>query len=209
MIISDIKYHVRKNLEDLGITFFSAPDIDDSFIDAYADIVIRSKCIIKKATGLSWIANLSYIDFITDYGVTDYMATTAIFNTNLNRFLEDNLSTTQFNLIREDWEICVGEPTNWAPSDFKRIAVFPRQSSAQGTFDLYYWATAPSFVDADTPLVSTDKQQMFEQYGVADLLEQQEEFAKSLVFWKEYFKNLEEYSDRVHRLAKSDLMLLA
>lgn len=209
MTFTEIKNHVRKNLDDLGITFYSAPDIDDSILDAYVDIVIRTQCIIKKASSLSWIANLSYIDFVSDYNITDYLACTAIFNNNLNRFLEDNLSVTQFNLIREDWEICNGEPTNWAPSDFKRIAIFPRQALANGTFDLYYWATAPTFIDADTPLVATDKQQMFEQYGVADLLEQSEEFTKAQIFWKEYFLNIEEYFERAKRLAKSDLMLLA
>jgi hypothetical protein len=209
MIFTDIKTSIRKNLDDLNISFFSGPDIDDSVTDAYNDIVIRSKCILKKAAGLSWIGALSYIDFVADYGITDYLATTAIFNVNLNRFLEDNLAITHFDIIRNDWEICVGEPTNWAPSSAKRIAIFPRQSVSQGTFDLYYWATPPTIADADTPLIASDKQQMFDQYSVADLLEQAEEYTKAMVFWKEYFKNLEEYKDRVQRLAKSDLMLLA
>jgi hypothetical protein len=209
MIFSDLKSNVRKNLDDLGISFYNADDLNDAITDAYNDIVTRTQCIIKKSAGLSWIANLSYIDFKVDYGITDFMAVTAIFNNNTNMFLDDNLSLKQFNLIRQDWEINTGQPTNWAPHSFNRIAIFPRLASATGTFDLYYWALAPTIVDSDTPLVATDKQMMFEEYGTADLLEQAEEYAKALIFWNNYFANIEQYMERVKKLSKADLMLLA
>lgn len=209
MIFSDIKSNIRKNLDDVGITFYNADDVNDSTTDAYNDIIARTRPIIKKAAGLTWIGNLSYINFVTDYGITDFMAVTAIFNNLTNLFLDDNLSLKQFNLIRQDWEIDVGQPTNWAPHSYQRIAIFPKQPTSFGTFDLYYWALAPTVVDSDSPLIAPDMQDMFEQYGTADLLEQAEEYQKALVFWQEYFSNLEEYQERVQKLAKSDLMLLA
>jgi len=209
MIFSDIKQNIRKDLDDIGVTFYSTDDLTDSVTDAYKDINLKTHCIIKKSAGLSWIANLSYIDFRTDYLITDYIATTAIYNNNTNRFLDDNMSLQQFNLIRWDWEINTGEPDSWAPSDFKRIAIMPRQASANGTFDLFYWADTPSFVDTDTPLIATDMQDLIEKYCVADLLEQAEEFVKAQTWWEEYDLGIEEYADRVATLAKADLMLLA
>jgi|SRR5215510_1709918 len=209
MIFSDIKSNTRKNLDDLSITFYNSDDINDSIADAYNDIVTRTQCIIKKVSNLTWIANLSYIDFLNDYGITDFMAVTAIFNHNTNLFLDDNLSLKQFNLIREDWEINTGEPTNWAPHSFRRIAIFPKHVTSSGLFDLYYWALAPAVDDASSPLVAPDKHMMFEQYGTADLLEQAEEFSKAMMFWEEYFSNIEQYMERVKTLAKSDLILLA
>lgn len=209
MIFSDIKSNTRKNLDDLGITFYNSDDVNDSITDAYNDIVTRTQPIIKKASGLTWIAGLSYINFLTDYGITDYMACTAIFSNQTNLFLDDNLSLKQFNLIRQDWEICAGQPTNWAPHSYQRIAIFPKMMVSQGTFDLYYWALAPTIVDADVPLVASDKQMMFEEYGTADLLEQAEEYAKAAIFWENYFSNIEQYQERVKMLSKSDLMLLA
>ena len=72
---------------------------------------------------MSWIANLSYYDFKA-LGVTDYKATTAIFNNVTNVFLSDDLSIKDFDRVRIDWENALGTPTWWAPVNFKRIAIF-------------------------------------------------------------------------------------
>ena len=93
-----IKNTVRVNLDDLGVTFFSEDDLNDSLQDAYDDIVCLSRCIVKRVE-INWIENLSYYDFAGELGITDYLATVAIFNQVTNRWLRDDLTVRDFDRI--------------------------------------------------------------------------------------------------------------
>src|SRR6266699_1484226 len=99
-----IKLRVRKELNDRGVTFYSNDDIDKSFEDAYSDIVCLTKCIVKK-TSVNFTTNC-YYDFKV-LGVTDFMAVTAIFNNNTNRWLLDDKTLRDYDLIRDNWELWV------------------------------------------------------------------------------------------------------
>lgn len=199
-----IKSQIRTNLNDSGAISYTTTDLDDSVQDGYDDIVSQTQCIIKKVT-LNWTANLSYYDLPTL--VSDFMACVAIFNNINNQWLDDDRTIRDFDSFRSDWELANGTPTNWAPLNFKYIGIFPRYSTAAGTFDLYYWATAPIVVDAGTPLIATDCQNLLTKYSTADLLEQFEEFSKASPFWNMYLETLEEYRERVKNLVKSDLLI--
>lgn len=231
-----IKADIQSNLQDLSMNFFSDQDLNDAIQDAYNDVAIMSQCIQKKVT-LNWISDLNYYDFVA-LGVPDYLGTIAIFNHVTNLYLRDDLNLKDFDRIRRDWEKWIGTPQFWAPSDFKRIAICAKYtlgggtssggafySSAfsnaffvgtgsgagpisLGTFDLLYWATAPTLVsDSDTFLIAADKDQMITQFATAELLEQPQEFSKSNDYWALYYDNLQDYQDRVKRLNRSDLLL--
>lgn len=206
MTFADIKADIRINLNDAGVTAYSVADIDDAVQDAYDDIVFHSHCIIK-SVNLPWQSNSPYYDFAA-ISVTDYMGCTAIFNNNNNLWLDDN--TTRQQLRNEDprWEVTLGEPILWLPINFRYIAVYPHGASSVGTFDLKYWAKAPTVVDADTPLIAADMQDLVTFYATADLLEQWEEYTKARVFWEEYIGDLEDYKERVENIAKAELMLI-
>jgi hypothetical protein len=225
-----IKTTIRQNLDDNGVTFYSDDDLNESFQDAYDDIAIISQCICKNVT-LTWIGQLSYYDFVNDFGVSDYLATTAIFNYTTNRWLRDDLTIRDFDRIRRDWELWEGTPQFWASSDPNHIAIAPKYQNAPGapgafslisfssafdigtlgslgTFKLIYWAQAPVLVsDLNTLLTASDVQNLFEFYVTADMLEQAEEFSKAGEYWEKYYNSLQEYSVRVKRINKSDLLL--
>jgi hypothetical protein len=224
-----IKINVRVNLDDAGVTFYSEQDLNDSFQDAYDDITILSQCLVKSAT-LSWMPNLSYYNFKTILGVTDFLAVTAIFNYNTSRWLRDDLNIRDFDRLRRDWENWEGTPQFWAPLNQDYVAIAPRYAGSTipgafnnlafsnaffigtstnlGTFKLVYWALAPTLVsDLDTLLIASDVQDMFEFYVTADMLEQAQEFVKASEYWGKYYSSLEEYSDRTKRINKSDLLL--
>lgn len=203
-----LKLTIRTNLDDAGVTFYSETDLDDSFQDCYEDITCLSQCIVKSVT-LSWVADLSYLNFVSDYGLIDYLAATAIFNYNTNRWLRDDLNLRDFDKLRTDWELWSGTPQFWATCDPLHIAIAPKYSTdVSGTFKLVYWALAPVLSsDSDTLLVSSDVQSLFEFYVTADLLEQAQEYSKASEFWQKYYTSLEEYSNRVKRINKSDLLL--
>lgn len=225
-----LKASIKENLDDAGVTFYTEEDLNNSLQDAYDDIVCVSQCIIK-TVDVAWIGGLSYYNFKEDSGLTDYLATVAIFNYATNRWLRDDLNLRDLDRIRRDWENWIGTPQFWCSSDPLHIAIAPKylpvantsgafnpfafsdafyigEQSPLGTFKLLYWAMAPVTVnDSGTYLVATDMQDLFEFYVTADMLESAEEFNKAQEFWEKYYKNLIEYSERVHKNNRSDLLL--
>jgi hypothetical protein len=227
-----IKTTVRTNLNDSGVTFWSEDDLNDSFQDAYDDVVCLSQCIVKSVV-IHWIGDLSYLNFVNDYGISDYLTTVAIFNNSTNLWLRDDLNLRDFDRLRRDWEFWSGTPQFWASSDPLHIAIAPKyptptngtnsvfnasafsgvffigsNATALGTFKLVYLAQAPALSDdSSTFFTASDVQNLFEFYVTADMLEQAQEFTKATEYWEKYYSSLEEYSDRVKRNNKSDLLL--
>lgn len=203
-----IKTTVRVNLDDAGVTFYSDDDLTESIQDAYDDVVANSQCVTKVADNLNWIANLSYYNPIVNLSITDYMAVVAIFNYSTNRWLRDDLVLRDFDRLRRDWENWVGTPQFWTPSDPLHFAIAPKYSDAGGTFKIVYWATAPTLADdTGTFLLASDVNNLIEFYTTADMLEQAQEYSKATEYWDKYYESLVEYSDRVKRNNKTDLLM--
>src|SRR6266705_129132 len=205
MTFAQLKTNIRNSLNDNGITFYSADDINDSVDDSYQEIAALTQCIIKKT--IVSFQTTPYYDFKV-LGINDFLAVTAIFNNNNNRWLRDNITYRDLDLLRSNWETWVCTPSFWLPASYKYTIIVPNYSNISGLqpFDLYYWATAPAVVDANTPLIANDMQKLIEWYGIADLIEQAEEFTKASIYWQQFFEGIEEYSQRVKNLAKSDLI---
>lgn len=205
MTFEEIKVRVRRNLNDLGVTFYSIVDLADSAQDAYDDIAIRSRCI-RKVVEIDFDDDINYYSPLAE-GVSDYLGTIGIYNNNTELWLEDNISRVQLDKLGTNWELTHGQPSHWCPSDPTYIIIYPKQLVGEGNFDLHYWATAPTVADEDTPLIATDMQKLLEFYMTADLLEQQEEFTKAQTWWKKYEENLELYTERNSKIAKADLLM--
>lgn len=227
MTRGQIKTIVSTNLADNQI-FSDSTDLEDSIQDAYDDIAFLTKCIVYTAT-VNWVPNLSYYDFV-ELGVSSYLGCLAIFNNVNNQWLRDDLSLRDFDNLRTDWEIAIGTPEFWAPSDPKRVAINRKYSGSAvngafnasaftnayyigdngglGNFTLYYWATAPTLSsDSSTFLIALDVQNLLEFYATADQLEDALEFEKASVYWKKYYSGIDEYAKRVRNSAHADLLL--
>jgi hypothetical protein len=203
-----LRDRIRKNLVDAGITYYTEENINDILQDAYDLIAAESQCIIKSVT-LDWQAKVNYLDFITNFSVTDYLGSIAIFNNTTNQWLNDSVSIRDFDRIRRDWEKWVGTPQFWTPHSQRYIAIAPKYPAVSGqTFVLFYYAQAPQFtLDTDTPLVATDMQKLFEFYCTGDLLESAEEISKAQKWTSQYLTDVVVYKERCHNLAKNDLLL--
>ena len=226
-----LKTTIRTNLDDAGVSFYSDDDLNDSLQDAYDDVVCMSQCVTRTVV-LDWISQLTYINFNSDYGLNDYLATVAIFNYATNRWLRDDLTLRDLDRLRRDWELWIGTPQFWCSSDPQHIAIAPKYLSdganntvafnplafssaffvgsvgTLGKFKLVYWSQAPALVsDLSTFLTASDVQNMFEFYCTADMLEGAEEFSKASEYWEKYYNSLIEYSSRVKRNNKHDLLL--
>jgi len=193
---------VRSNLEDAGVTFYSAADVNDAIQDAYDDVAVMSGCIQKSAT-LNFTSLLSYYDFSTL--IPDYFAAVAIYNNNSRRWMHPD-SRRSFDKVAFDWEIRTGEPMFWSPIDSKRIAIMPRFVVATGNMTVHYRAQADVLAGSDTPEIHIEMDSLLQQYATADLLDQAQEFIKADVWWQKYFTALMEYKLRIGRLALSDYL---
>jgi len=225
-----IKTSVRQNLDDAGVSFYSDDDLNESLQDAYDDIAAMSQCICK-TVNVQWLGQLSYYNFVTDLGLNDYLATVAIFNYATNMWLRDDLNIRDLDRIRRDWENWIGTPQFWCSSDPNHIAIAPKYGQndafggafdmfsfddafnigslgSLGQFKLLYWAQAPRLqTDASTFLMASDVQNLLEFYCTADMLETAEEFSKAQEYWEKYYNSLVDYSSRVKRNNKADLLL--
>src|SRR5437870_9220121 len=179
-----IKANISINLNDANLINFVQQDIDDATQDAYDEVVSLSQCIVKKTT-LNFQSNLNYYNFqdnsnYSSLYVSDFMACTAIFSNLTKLWLLDDKVLKDFDRDRPDWENWIGSPAWWAPcNDFKRVALVPKLQIGTNNFDLYYWAQAPTIVNANSPLVPPDFENLIETYATAVLLESYEEFTKA------------------------------
>lgn len=201
-----VKERVLKNLNDAGAVYFTADDLNDSIQDAYDDIAALSQCLVASVT-LSWLANETYYYF-ESLGATDFLSVLAIYNHNTKRFLDDSISLTQFDRIRDDWEIWNGQPEYWAPHTFASAAIVPRLAAATGQYTLYYSKQAPVMtLDTDSFVFTKLAEDLVEHYVTADMLEQAEEFVKASTYWKDYFEGVLTYKAQCKNIAKADLIL--
>ena len=203
---AQIRQIIRTNLEDNGIVFYTDQEINDSIQDCYNEICAKTRCLIKKTT-LNWQTELNYYDFLAQ-GVSDYMGTVSIFNNASNLWLRDDVNIRDLHRIRRDWELWRGQPQFWTPHSLQFTVVCPCLQLGIGTFDLWYYAIAPTLnSDTDVPVIASDMHSLFEQYCTGDLLETAEEASKAQRWKNQYTENLIDYKARCHNLAKAQLLL--
>jgi hypothetical protein len=208
MTRAQLKAVLKTNLAEASVTdgYFDANEINEAIQDAYSYIVAMSLCYVKRQNGLSWQNYLPYYDFVT-LGVTDYIATCGIFNNVNNQWLRDDIPMRGFDVMRTDWEMWVGCPQYWGPHSLKYVAIAPRWETASGTYDLVYYAKAPTLTsDSDTFVIAEDKQDLLEFRCTAQLLETANEESKAGIWNGQFDEEMESYIERTRSLAKSDLM---
>jgi hypothetical protein len=208
MTRAELKTVLKTNLAEASVTsgYFSDTELNDIIQDAYSYTVAVSLCYVKRQNGLSWQNYLNYYDFVT-LGVTDYIATLGIFNNVNNQWLRDDVQLKGFEQFRGDWELWVGTPQHWAPHSLKYSVIVPRYDVATGTYDLVYYAKAPTLTsDSDTFIIAEDKQDLLEYYCTGKLLESANEESKAGIWFGQFEEEMETYIERTRMLAKSDLM---
>lgn len=205
MTRGQLKTILLSNLNDVGVTFDDV-SLNASIQMAYNEVVIRSKCIIKSASVLQ-VANSPYYDFVA-LGMTDYLGLIGIFNVATQFWLRDDISLRDFDRLRRNWELWTGAPQFWAPHSLQYTAIAPNEAMVVDQhFTIWYWAIAPTLTsDSDSFLIATDKQNLLENYGTADLLEDAKEWVKATDYMLTYEEDLEEYRQRCVKLAKADLL---
>jgi hypothetical protein len=206
--LQQLRLNVRANLIDAGITYYSDSDINTALQNAYDYIVAKALCNVKNVT-LNWTANQNYFDFTASpFSLTDYIGVHAILNNNTKWYLRDDVSRRDLDRIRRDWELWTGQPQFWCPHSLKYAIIVPQLTAAVGTFQLWYYAQAPTFSgDSDSPIIAPDVHPDIESRATADMLESAEEITKAQYWWDQFWPDFNEYKARCENQAKDDLLL--
>lgn len=192
---------IRTNLNDLGITFYSVSDINESIQDAYDEIVVYSECI-EKRTDINFTSNSSYYK-VGEELPSDFYRVIGILNDETNRWLTGSFDRNEL-IYANDWETTSGTAYNFTILGFDRIGITGRKSNATGYFKMFYKAQAPILQNSTHLLINDNFILLPELYATADLLEQNQEFSKASIYWNQYDEMLEKYRDKIQLLSKSD-----
>ena len=198
----DTAARVRFNLDDAGITFFSADDINDSIQDGYDEVVAIARTITN-SSAITLTNETSYYNLSSL--ISDYIHVVALFNDNTNRWL-DYYAHVLLRELRSDWELAKGESEGFTVWDGRWISVFPRLVTAAGTITVIYKASANTLVAATVPSIPFQYERILEKYCTMDLLEQSEEWVKAGLWFKDYFTDLAELKKHMNNRILTDMI---
>ena len=206
MTRAEIRNEIRINLDELGITFYTDQNINDSIQDAYDHVAVTTGCIEKRAT-IDIISNLSYYK-MTDY-IPDWYSAFAGYNEQTKRWL-DPVPYDIFDEQRENWELANQSPFSFCPLTHEYLVVFPRlNSNFTNGLTFFYSATADILSDNTTPQIPDQFIHTLEYWATADLLEDAEEFGKAQDIMTDFqdlntrlrkWVNQRSIPDRIYRL---------
>jgi hypothetical protein len=186
----------RLQLTMANNVYYTQDDFNNSIQDAVDEVVVSTGCL-PKAVRLSFINNLTYYDFMTL--IPDFYALTAIFNIVTKRWMNPN-SLRRFDEDRPDWEVCAGTPDDFAVVNHRYTAIYKKpNTTGYGDMFVFYKATAPTLVGSSVlPMadVFTDSPQ---DYAIADLWEQQQEWTKAGAHFKDYVGSVQRLKEYVNQ----------
>jgi hypothetical protein len=169
---------VRSNLYESGLRRHTLLNLTDGIVDAFnycnAELTptVRSILIPKLDTPYYNLAE----------AIPDYMYLYGIFNCTTNRWLEP-LPSLLYKRDRLNF-FMVGEPQFFNVVDLRRVTIWPYPSAPVGAFFIVYKAFPLLFELAQTPeLPHSIGSQYLEYFTTAEMLEQDREFTKALLYW--------------------------
>jgi len=202
MTRDEIASRVRVTLNDEGVTYYSADDVHASIQDGYDEAVSVIQPFLKTKT-ITFVDSQVYYNLYTL--ISDYIRLVGIYNNNTDRWL-DFTSLKGLQSKRIDWETTEGNPTEFIVPDFQWIAMWPRLSTAVGSMDIIYKPKGCT-LDGNTELTLTNVDRLLlENYSVADLFEQSEEYSKAQRSLKDYFSELQSAKTVVEQRSLPDIV---
>ena len=196
--------NVRENLNDLGVTWYSTDNINDSLQDGY-DLLSALLNPIQQTTFFPQRARPYYP--LTD-SIPDLYSTMGIYNPDTNLWL-DYTPLTELSKERWDWERWNGAPCFWSPLSFRYTVIVPwNPANPQPGSALYlaYIAKAPTMTDNTIPNIPQATKSTLEYWATCELLEQVREFKKAQSWLDKFKESLSESKlivkdlARIHRL---------
>lgn len=202
MTKEEIISRARDELADNGVTYYSSVDLFDSYDDAYNEVAVLSGCI-ERFTKLQLIDNAVYYDLYE--AIPNYLRVFAIWNPDVQDWMRQK-DTRFFETIRCDWERATGASYHYSVIDFKKIALFPHKTVANGTeLEIYYNASPVLPLSlSEVPEFPEQYQICLQYYIIADILAQAEEFTKATMYNSRYVAKVRELTTYLENRSSFD-----
>lgn len=185
----------RDNIKDNVKAFFennvyySEDDFNNSIQDGYDEIVAFSGCVLR-AISIPFTANLSYYDMLTL--IPDYLGVVAIFNSTTRKWMLPT-NVRKLDNDRVDWETALGTPYYFAPVSHRFVTIYKKPGTVNyGNMYVFYRGAADTLSADACVLIPEDYTKTLEDYSIADLLEQNQEWGKAGVHLEAYQETLEQ-----------------
>lgn len=195
--------HAIINLDDTSTQFFTGADFNDAIQDCYDGVV--AFCETRETSGkLNLEANKTFYHLPTYF--SDFLRIIAIWNNQTNRWMTP-VGLKELVRLDDRWELRTGQPYLFWPINNEYVAFFPRVTATVGTLDIFYKRIADTLISTSEPDIPLEHQQLFENYLTFDMLDQIEEYAKSMRYWKQYQVNMNDVKRALNGRLSPDLML--
>lgn len=202
MTRDEIAGRVYRNLEDEDALHFTSDDINDAIQDGYDELALETLCV-EKIANVNWVANQVYYNFSSL--ISDFYNVFAIWNKRNNKWI----GGVTWRELREStfkWSTMLGETFLWAPFGYSHIGIYrtPTVDDSTNPMVVMYSAQAETLIGSDTPSFPPDLHDTLVEYATGDLLNQDLEYTKSLIYINRYEEKKQRIKDWMNKRSTPD-----
>lgn len=209
MQFSEMQSEVRTRLNEASAVFWTDQDIKDALNEGYQELSDATEWY-ERMTTFPTLSNRTYLDLRQLLSDT-FLAPKRAINTITGKWLVPSSVRTQDHRARQ-WEKTAAEPEEIFMRGLWWLGFYPKPPDDTGSIRLYFSALPSDMSDdTDEPEMPEEYHDGIVAYAVYDLLAQDAETEKALLWWEEYVRyeiKLREYvanrtdMDRVGQLGK-------
>jgi hypothetical protein len=184
MNFGEMRAAVRTRIAEASANFWSDSDIDSSINEGFQELADATEWY-ERSTSIPTMSNRTYLDL---RGVVDgsFISPKRARNLQTGKWLTPTTVRNQDSQYRQ-WERNVTEPSSMFMRGLWWIGLHPKPSSDNGFVRLYYSAIPAVITDDSTTIPIPEEFHMaLVSYALYDLLAQDAETGKAMLYWNEY-----------------------
>jgi len=194
MTRAEVKARVRSNLDDAGITFYTATDIEDSLQDAYYWTSIFANTV-EKTVDISFENSAAYYNLLSI--IPDLFAVTGVYDIARKKFLS-YCPRLELISITDKYEVWPGIPQFFFIHSQTFMYIGPQPANVVSLVQttnkdlkIFYRGFDLNVIDdLHTYRIPVQGEDCLEYYATADLLEQAQEWSKAQEYWDKFYGQL-------------------
>lgn len=208
MTLAEMKSDVRRRLNESGTEFFSDDDIADSLQEGLDEVADLTEYFEREAT-LGLLTGRTYYD-LTSLLPDTFLSPRRAWSVNGNWWLRPTSPRDLDEHTYVQWELTYGEPRDYFLRGNWWLGTWPRSSSdTNGLLRFVYTSIPAALTGTETPAFPVEFHQAPVEFAMFDLMAQQRETAKALLYWASFLAlvaRLKEHVDKRQRIARRDVL---
>jgi len=184
MNFGEMKAEVRTRLNELTANYWSDQDIEDALNEGLDEISDATEWFERMTTITFW-SGRTYLDARSTLSDT-FLAPKRCINNQTGKWMEPSHVRNQ-DARQRQWEKVSTEPEQFFMRGIWWLGFYPKPKADSGSMRLYFSSLpAPMSLDDDEPEFPSEYHMGIVDYALYDLMAQDAETKKALIFWQEY-----------------------